>query len=69
MPKMKTHRSAHKRFKRTGTGAFTCRRAGRSHLNVTFSSRRKRRLDGGLTVDESNDARLAIQLPYKQHTR
>jgi large subunit ribosomal protein L35 len=69
MPKMKTHRSAHKRFKRTGTGKFTCRRAGRSHLNVTFSSGRKRRLDGTHTIDESNEKRIAIQLPYKQHTR
>ncbi len=69
MPKMKTHRSAHKRFKRTGTGKFTCRRTHRSHMNVTMSSKRKRSLDSDLTVDESNYDKLAIQLPYKQHCR
>lgn len=69
MPKMKTHRAAHKRFKRTGTGKFTCRRSNRSHLNEKFSSARKRRLDGSMTVDESNYDRLVVQLPYAQHCR
>ena len=45
MPKMKTHSGAKKRFKVTGTGKITHRRAGKRHLNEHKSSRRTRRLD------------------------
>ena len=45
MPKMKTHRGAAKRFKVTGSGKIRRRKAFRSHLLETKSSRRTRRLD------------------------
>jgi large subunit ribosomal protein L35 len=45
MPKQKTHRGAAKRFKLTGTGKIRRRKAFRSHLLETKSSRRTRRLD------------------------
>jgi large subunit ribosomal protein L35 len=44
MPKQKTHRGAAKRFKLTGTGKIRRRKAFRSHLLETKSSRRTRRL-------------------------
>ncbi|MFN8614343.1 MAG: 50S ribosomal protein L35 [Vampirovibrionales bacterium] len=69
MPKMKTHRSAQKRYKVTGTGKITRGRSGRSHLNVTFSSSRKRRLDSCVVVDEGAEKKLALQLPYRKYCR
>lgn len=50
MPKMKTHRGAAKRFRVTGTGKLRRRKAFRSHLLETKSSRRKRRLGRGAEV-------------------
>ena len=44
MPKMKTHSGAKKRFKVTGSGKLTARRANRNHLLEHKSSRRTRRL-------------------------
>ncbi len=45
MPKLKTNKSAKKRFKITGTGRVKIMRLpGRKHLMKTKNSRRKRRL-------------------------
>ena len=44
MPKMKTHRGAAKRFKVTGTGKITRRKAFRAHLLEKKPTRRTRRL-------------------------
>jgi large subunit ribosomal protein L35 len=44
MPKMKTHRGAAKRFRTTATGKIRRRKAYKSHLLESKSSRRKRRL-------------------------
>ena len=44
MPKMKTSKTAKKRFKKTGTGKITHERAGRRHLLESKSSKRTRRL-------------------------
>jgi large subunit ribosomal protein L35 len=56
MPKMKTHRSAAKRFRRTATGKIVRKQAYRSHLLEKKSARRKRRL-GASTQVSDNDAR------------
>ena len=44
MPKMKTHRGAAKRFKVTGTGKITKRKANRAHLLEKKATKRTRRL-------------------------
>jgi large subunit ribosomal protein L35 len=44
MPKMKTRKSAAKRFKLTGTGKVAYRHTRRSHLLTKKSASRKRRL-------------------------
>ncbi len=44
MPKVKTNRSAAKRFKTTGSGKILRRKHMRAHLLVKKSSDRKRRL-------------------------
>lgn len=50
MPKMKTNRSAAKRFTITGTGKIRRRQANRHHLMEHKPTKRTRRLDGEVTV-------------------
>ena len=54
MPKMKTNRSAVKRFKITGSGKITRRQANRHHLMEHKPSTRTRRLDGEVTVSPTH---------------
>lgn len=44
MPKLKTHRGAAKRFKKTGSGAFKRRRGFRNHILTKKTTKRKRHL-------------------------
>jgi large subunit ribosomal protein L35 len=50
MPKMKTHSGAKKRFKITGSGKVMKQGAGMRHHLETKSSKRKRRLNGEVTL-------------------
>ncbi|RFU42008.1 50S ribosomal protein L35 [Actinomadura logoneensis] len=50
MPKTKTHSGAKKRFKLTGSGKVTRRRANRNHLLEHKPTKRTRRLDGSVVV-------------------
>jgi len=45
MPKMKTHKGAAKRFRKTGSGKLIHKKAGMSHLLSGKSRKRKRRLN------------------------
>ncbi|GJM16054.1 MAG: 50S ribosomal protein L35 [Thermodesulfobacteriota bacterium] len=45
MPKVKTNRSAAKRFKLTGSGKVKRARGGGHHLNAKKARKRKRRLN------------------------
>ncbi len=58
MPKMKTHSSAKKRFKRTGSGKIKRFQANTSHLMRKRSKRRKNRLSGSTLVHESDQKRV-----------
>ncbi len=62
MPKMKTHRGAAKRFKKTGTGKITRYRAYASHLTGKKSSKRKRRLRKSTTVKPADVKRVKMQI-------
>lgn len=64
MPKLKTHRGAAKRFKKTGSGKFMKNRAFRSHLLEKKSSRRKRRLRADQLLHESEQRRARLLLPH-----
>ena len=44
MPKMKTHRGAAKRFRRTGTGKIVRKKAFHSHILEKKSPKRKRNM-------------------------
>lgn len=64
MPKMKTHRGAAKRFKRTGSGKLKRNRAFGSHLLTKKSVSRKRRNKQSDLVSQRDAGRLARLLPY-----
>ncbi len=58
MPKMKTKRSAAKRFKVTGTGKVTRRRAFKSHILTKKHPKRKRRLRQGTVMSPADQPRI-----------
>lgn len=64
MPKMKTHRGAAKRFKKTKTGKIKRHRAFASHILTKKSPKRKRRLRQATLLDKSDMKRVAKLLPY-----
>ncbi|HUP63879.1 MAG TPA: 50S ribosomal protein L35 [Thermoanaerobaculia bacterium] len=64
MPKMKTHRGAAKRFKKTGTGKIRRSKAFHSHILTKKSAGRKRRLVAGTEVSKANEKTVARMLPY-----
>jgi len=63
MPKLKTHKGAAKRFKRTGTGKLVRRRSFARHLLTSKSRSRKRRLGQGTMVSKADQAGLEEMLP------
>ena len=65
MPKLKTHRGAAKRFKKTGTGKFVRAKAFRRHILTSKTTKMKRQLRGGVVVSDQNAAELSRMLPYK----
>ena len=64
MPKMKTRRSAAKRFKVTGTGEFKRAKAFRSHILEHKSPARKSNLRKAGLVHKSDHDHVAKLLPY-----
>ena len=62
MPKMKTHRGAAKRFKRTKSGKFTHRRANRAHILTKKSAKRKLRLRSDAVVADVDVDRVRRML-------
>ena len=65
MPKLKTHRGAAKRFKRTKNGKFLRGKAFKQHILSSKSKQRKRRLRGTITVAQVDTPKIARMLPYK----
>jgi large subunit ribosomal protein L35 len=64
MPKMKTHRGAAKRFKKTGTGKIRRHKAYKSHLTGKKSAKRVRNLRKATLVSPGDAKRIAPLLPY-----
>lgn len=63
MPKVKTHRGAAKRFKKTGTGKIVRSRRNKQHILTKKSPKRKRRLRKDALVDPVDEKRLKQLLP------
>ena len=69
MPKMKTHRSAAKRYKVTATGKIQRRYAGIGHLLQHKSGSRKRKIFGDVAISDSQVKLVSYELPYKKYSR
>lgn len=65
MPKMKTHRGAAKRFKKTGSGKLKFDRAYGSHLFANKSTKQKRHLRKSGIVSAGDYKRIKSLLAYK----
>jgi large subunit ribosomal protein L35 len=63
MPKLKTHRGAAKRFKKTATGKFKRGSAFKQHILTSKSRSRKRGLKGTTVVSPADTAKLRRMLP------
>ena len=64
MPKMKTHRGAAKRFKKSGTGKLQRHHAFHSHILTKKSQGRKAALGSEVEVDKANKKTIKKMLPY-----
>jgi ribosomal protein L35 len=64
MPKIKTCKSAAKRFKKTGTGKLLRNKAYRRHLLTKKSPKSKRNLRKATIIDASNFKNMKKILPY-----
>lgn len=64
MPKLKTRRAAAKRFRATGSGKWIRRKANKNHLLEHKGPDRKNRLSQMAVVDERDNERVTLMLPY-----
>lgn len=65
MPKLKTKKSAAKRFRISGSGKKIIRRkANKNHLLEHKTAKQTRRLSNLALVDESNEKEVRLMLPY-----
>ena len=62
MPKIRTRRSAAKRFKLTGSGKLKRRKMGAGHLMTCKTRKRKRNLRQGTLVHKADEKRVFRQL-------
>ena len=62
MPKLKTHRGAAKRFKKTGTGKFVRASAFKRHILTSKTRSRKRKLRGTVLAADADQAKLRRML-------
>ena len=62
MPKLKTHKTAAKRFKITGTGKITRRRPNNNHMFLHKSGAQKRRLEEEPTIFAGEKRRVKRML-------
>ncbi|MCH5281322.1 MAG: 50S ribosomal protein L35 [Lachnospiraceae bacterium] len=64
MPKMKTNKSAAKRFKVTGTGKLKRNKAYKRHILTKKSAKTKRNLRKAVMTDATNEKNMKKILPY-----
>jgi large subunit ribosomal protein L35 len=65
MPKMKSCKSATKRFKRTGSGRVKRGQSHRSHILTKKSTKRKRHLRSPLAINEADSGLIDRMMPYR----
>lgn len=64
MPKLKTNRSAAKRFKKTGTGKIMRMKGYKSHILTKKTRKRKRNLRKSTLVSPADAHRVMLMAPY-----
>ncbi len=64
MPKMKTHRGAAKRFRKTASGKYVRNKANKQHILTKMTTKRKRQLRGTEEVAAADVPRIKKLLPY-----
>ena len=65
MPKLKTHRGAAKRFKKTASGKFMRSAAFKRHILTSKTTKSKRQMRGTRQVSDQDAPKLERMLPYK----
>ena len=63
MPKIKTHRGAAKRFRKTGTGKLTGFSAFTSHILTSKTTKRKRNLRKRRLLSPGDAKRIKVIMP------
>ena len=58
MPKMKTHKGAQARFRRTGSGKLRRRRQNKNHILEKKAPKRKRQLRRPASVSAADEPRI-----------
>lgn len=64
MPKLKTRKSALKRYKITGNDTFLRRHSFKGHLLMKKSNKQKRKLSQTILVNPSDNKAIQLMLPY-----
>ena len=64
MPKMKTHRGAAKRFRKTASGGYKRTQSHRRHILTKKSTKRKRHLRSAAMINAKDVASIRRMLPY-----
>jgi len=64
MPKLKTHKGAAKRFKKTGTGKIKRHKANLRHILTSKAKKRKKRLGASALVSDGDFKKAARMIPY-----
>ena len=64
MPKLKTHKGAAKRFKKTGPGKIKRHHAFARHILTSKARSRKRKLGQSTIADDANSPEINRMLPY-----
>jgi len=63
--KLKTHKGASKRFKKTGTGKITRSSAFKRHILTSKTTKSKRHMRGSKVVADGDLKKLVKMLPYE----
>jgi len=64
MPKLKTNRSAAKRFKKTGSGKIKRSKSGKNHFTGKKASKSIRNLRKGTLISGADSERIGKLIPY-----
>jgi large subunit ribosomal protein L35 len=64
MPKLKTHKGAAKRFKKTGTGKVLRGQTKMRHILTSKAKKTKRKLGGSVLVSEADLPKVLRMIPY-----